>query len=253
MIGTKLHIAQAVAKGDEPLLDRMLEAPKYVMSAEVVQMLLRDDVQRAVMSVLEAGIGRLPYSPVTIEFETEAVRYFTLLSETDVENEIAVEIAWLKVTPEAERVCVVVHTTIVRLETNGFEVRVAGKDELVAYVAGGACCFAILMLNTRGIEKRVIETDKLNRARAKCGDGRPLVPRHTVVHIGTIYDKSGRAHSVTGTGRHMPVHLRSGFTRRQHYGKGNEETKLVFIAPCLVNYREDSGAKPRLPDKVVAI
>jgi hypothetical protein len=51
----------------------------------------------------------------------------------------------------------------------------------------------------------------------------------------------------------MPVHLRSGYVRGQWFGKGREDYKQIFIPPCIVNYREEDGAKPRLPQKEVRL
>jgi len=260
MIGTKLHIAREVTKGEEAIIDRMLAAPKYVISPEVCDMIGREDVRRAVMSVLEARIARLPYDPCLIEFAMtdhengkSGPRYFVLLSETKTEHTIAAEICWLKEDNEKQEMIVVDKPINVLLQEKGFQIEYDTLEDPAPWAATAGCCFALLMLNTRGIEKRVIETDKINRARARHRDGREPIPRHTIVHIGTIYDRQGKAHAATGTGRHMPVHLRSGFVRRQHFGKGNEEIKTVYIPPCIVNYREESGEKPKIPDKVVAV
>lgn len=125
------------------------------------------------------------------------------------------------------------------------------KEQLGIDVAE-AMSIAFLMLNTKGIDKVHVDTGKFNKARLKHGKV-PLRP-YSVLRIGTIYDRQGNAHSVTGSGRHMPVHWRCGHVRQQRYGKGLTESRQIFIPPCLVNYDPAlSPDKVPLPHKEVTL
>ena len=48
----------------------------------------------------------------------------------------------------------------------------------------------------------------------------------------------------------MPVHMRAGHVRRQHYGADNADTKLIFIPPVLVNFHP--GETPKPPKRIIA-
>jgi hypothetical protein len=104
--------------------------------------------------------------------------------------------------------------------------------------------------STRGIEKELIVPEPLNRKRRITG--KPEIPRHTVVRIGSVYDCEGRAHSV-GTGRQLPLHLRIGHARHQAHGPKHSERKWIFISPVIVNYRpDDEPGEVKMPKKVLA-
>lgn len=116
-------------------------------------------------------------------------------------------------------------------------------------IVAEAMGIAMLMLNTKGIEHARVDTSRLNKARARKGsrgNKTPIAP-YTVLRIGHVYDAYGKAHSVTGSGRHMPVHWRAGHVRNPLYGpakdasgnriaKEQRPSRPVFIPPCLVNF-----------------
>lgn len=128
--------------------------------------------------------------------------------------------------------------------------RLLSRDvDLDSAIAGEALSMATLLLNTRGIQKTVIEPSRLNKAREKKGQAK--IPTHTVIRIGHVYAKDGSSQVYDPTGRkHTRVHWRKGHTRTQRYGQGLTQAKLVFIEPCLVNYREGGDEKP-VPRAVV--
>jgi hypothetical protein len=76
--------------------------------------------------------------------------------------------------------------------------------------------------------------------------GKVAIPRHTVVRIGTVYSRDGNSVAQNGAAKLAP-HLRSAYARTQHFGPGNESTKIVFIPSCIVNYVEDAAV--RVPRK----
>lgn len=270
MIHTKMHVVEEILS--ETGTDRItainigggrleeakktmaliLKAPTYCIDRHVVELLLREDVERTILAIMQAGIARLPYNPMVVEFSPPTVepsgRYFIWLEEKG-EGMITSVSACLG---KGDSELVVMSDPLdIEILPEGMLARGLVKDDPMAWAALAGVSLALLMLNTKGIEKEVIRTDRLNKARAKAGDGRVPVPQYTIVRIGTIYDRSGKGHAVTATGRHMPVHLRAGHVRRQHFGKENEEVKTIFIPPCIVNFRDESGEKPKVPHKTI--
>jgi hypothetical protein len=103
--------------------------------------------------------------------------------------------------------------------------------------AARALFSALILTNTRGITKEIIETERLNRARAKTGKTGTPVPRHTLLRIAHAYVRSEG--SSTGGRRSPRVHLRRGHTKEMPVGKGRTGRKLVYIPPVLVNWDGD--------------
>lgn len=242
MIATRLHRLAEIGV-DDSLLALMQGAPKFVVAPDLMEILGRDDVQRSILAMVEADIARLPYPRLVVEFSVDpAVRRFVLLEESA--EGFTARLALLA----GDRLASVsVSSVLVRLSAAGFKVdRHADQKEGMA--AALAVTIALLMLNIRGVRKDVIEVERLNRQRLRTG--KPAVPGHTVVRIGTIYDRSGRA-AGEAPGRRMPVHLRAGHARMQVCGPERADRKLIFVPPVLVNYRPETDDVPRLPEKVL--
>ncbi len=238
-IHTQLHDLISVA-GEEPLVERMTSAPKYCISPEIVEIMTRGDVQRSIQALIEAQIAHLPYEEVLIEFSiVPEMRRFCLLEEAAGGFRMASALL-------QRRQNVVIYGTTPTIWLTDAGLRVEGhNDPAEAAEAVLAVSIALLMLNTRGIDKEHIEPIKLNRQRLK--SGKAAIPGHTLVHIGSIYDRDGNRTGATG--RHMPVHLRAGHTRWQAHGERMSERKLVFIQPVLVNYHP--GDEVKAPNRVV--
>jgi hypothetical protein len=110
------------------------------------------------------------------------------------------------------------------------------RDNL-AMVSVRALSIALLMLNNKSVTKEHVDTTPLNRARMK--NNKLPIPAYTVLKIGTIYDRHGRAVS-NPTGRHMPVHWRCAHVREQPYGPGRTKVRPILIAATLVNFQSDT-------------
>lgn len=247
MIATRLH--KLVEDGCvDPLLDDMLAAAKYCIADDLMEILPRADVQTSIAAMIEAGVARLPFSPLLLEFRLKPspMWHFVLLEEignvgTSIRaRQIYMGPDYSVVSPS--RVECSVHPGLIVVDK--------ASGELEAASVGIAVSIALLMLNIRGVDKQVIETGTLNRARAK--RNRPPIPRHTLLRIGTIYDWKGGAHRHgDSTGRRMPVHLRAGHCRNQACGEGFRDHKVVYIPPVLVNFRP--GDAIPVPTKLVTV
>jgi hypothetical protein len=240
MIATKLHQLAELVGPKEPVIVKMMAAPKYVISPEVMAIMTRTDVQRSIAAMIEAGIARLPYAPLLIEYSVDPnvpVRRFVLLDELANEGAFMARVAVLN----GRRFAALSDTHIVVEVIDGGLKVTQQRQAADGMAAALAVSIALLMLNIKGIDRETIRTDKLNKARLRGGE--LPIPRHDVLRIGTIYDRAGVAHAAGPGNRHMPVHLRAGFVRNQAYGPGLIDHRPVYIAPVLVNYRADEPVK----------
>lgn len=247
-IATKLHKALEMAPDDEDLA-AMTNAPHYVVDRKLIEMFGREDVNRSIAALIEAGICRLPYEQLVVEFEAEdGVRRFAHLREKP-DGSVSCTMAVLN----APALTVTSHPITVSIKSDpetAFVVSGGKSSELDKLAAAFATAVALLMLNTKGIEKELLQPVALNEAREK--RGMPAIPRHTVMRIGTVVDALGRERSFSES-RHMPLHLRAGHVRHQVCGKGRADRKLVYIPPTLVNFNPaEPDHKAPLPKRILS-
>jgi hypothetical protein len=114
----------------------------------------------------------------------------------------------------------------------------------VKFVSGGlstcqlaaeACSLSvstmIVLLETKGVEKEFISTEKINlTSRNQPVDG------YTIVRNYKSRDSYGRR---IDERKRVRLHLRRGHVRTQHWGRGNKYTKKIWIEPTLVGYEEE--------------
>lgn len=221
-IATKLHKAIEIAPDCDELQD-MAKLPLYCIDQRLMDLLSRSDIQSAIGEMVEHELAKLPYPEIVIEFDC-AFRHIVALKEANSGfKATAVTFAGHLAT---------VGTADVSLTRSGIDVS-KHASEADGLAVGLATAIGLLMSNVRGIEKEVIVPEALNKARVK--SGKPSIPRFSIVRIGTVYDREGKA--ITGEqARRMPVHMRAGHARNQFYGEGRSERRLIYIAPTLVNF-----------------
>lgn len=94
----------------------------------------------------------------------------------------------------------------------------------------------LLQLNTQGLVRKVEPApEKLNKQRAI--KQKPLLTDTIYIQPKYYYDKEGNEHDFNPA-KPITLHWRRGHLRGVRYGKGKELLKMMFIKPCLVNYRE---------------
>lgn len=244
-IATRLHQALDMAPDDEALR-AMTEAPHYVVDSRLIEMFFREDITKSIAALIEAGIFRLPFPELLVEFEVGGpVRRFIHIHERGDGFDCicaALNGPALTVTQKA-----------VRVDVSRDPMCFRADGEMSSELDRMACVFAVsvamLMLNTQGVEKEVLDATPLNKAREVRGQA--AIPRHTLLRIGTVVNAKGERVSF-GDCRHMPLHLRAGHVRHQAYGKGRNERKLIYIPPTLVNFRPEHASEPvALPMRVL--
>lgn len=243
-IATKLHKAQELVPDDE-FFAQCATLPHYVIDRSLREILSRGDVQASIAAMIEADIAHLPFERMLIEMETgqRGSHSFVILEEW--QDRFRGQMGTLHPHGAAESSP---NKFILTLEAKGSGIMVTtpfgaeGEHESWLRITGLALTVALLMLNIQGVEKEKIVSRALNKARK--ASGKPSISDHTVVRIGHVYTREGKRVKYGSTGRVMPVHMRAGHTRRQHFGEGNQEVKIIYVPPVLVNFRPGKQAKP---------
>ena len=239
LIKTALHKFVEMTGGEEP---RFSGHPHYVIDQSLIDMMTRADVQSSISAMVEAEIARLPYPKMVVEFElTNDARRFVVLEEQG--GSLAACVATLY-----RNRMVTVSDSPIAVHVTASQIAVASGAGEDARAVGLATAMALLLLNTKGVSKDVIDPERLNRARI--AKGIPPVPKHTVLRIGTVYSRDGAEHTVGGGGtRTMAIHMRAGHTRSQPCGPGNLDRKIIYLPPVIVNYRPGDDVK--IPTRVI--
>ncbi len=223
------------------------KAAKYFVGDDVVNVITRGDAWSSIQALVRAGMLKLPFNPLMIEYSaTNKFRWFILLE--DLGDKFLAQAIFCHL--DTQQTYYSSRDATVTLDDQQFHIEGVRTDQDGNAIAC-AVCMALLFLNTKGIEKEVRTFDKFNKIRERKGQAK-ILP-YTTVRIGTVYGRDGKGTKVAdgSTGRTMPVHLRAAYTRAQHFGPNNSEVKQVFIESCIVNYRPESGATvPELTAKV---
>ena len=267
----------------EEMLGFMNNAARYFIAPELLTVMERPDCVESVMALHDAGIMRLPFPVVLVEFDLGPVRHFTLLWETSTERReqhpfFAVPISLYSYPDKGDYLLLTPFTIFVSepfRERDQVMVRYAGaaagyldadyleralqatrdrllEEETDAVTRG--LFSSLLLLNTRGVVKEVIDPgERLNRRRV--ARNRPMIPKHTIIRVGHVYDRSNQQHLFyDSSGRaKQRLHWRPGYTATRWTGPrtGPQVPKLVYVEPYLVNYDPIVGDRPPMPEREV--
>ena len=279
----KMILGGAVVNDVELLvtLGKSMTYPNFYLDHDLIDSIKMEDAWDCIKAMEKMGRMRLPFRHQIVEFDEfregdqKVTRVFILFEDTSDRPLFPGEkflhpfkcTMWrLKTETGRDRVCLSPQLTYILYETEGGKVltdsishmtnyiKVKGFDKETMDAIHGVSKWEvkrmaqilsvlILLLNTRGVKKDVIEpSSKLNKIRVK--SGKPSIPTQTVLRIGSYYDRGGSAHTVDADGngkdrKPVRVHWRKGHIRSQRYGAGLQKVKEVFIEPCLVNWSGD--------------
>lgn len=250
------------------------ETPKFVFDSSLLGLAREEEYHQSLIDMKEAGVLKLPYPAMLVEFDDNGVRYFAFLfSPEDIYNDgvepddVQGVMMYIHKDEHGEYLVVpyCINTSAVgtREKKDSYRLgalrprwlkKAATLDEMIGetYMKDGrnlttAWILTMLVMSTQGVQKEIITVDKLNKARSKSGKRHPI-PQHTYIRIGHVYQKDGS--SVTYDERKSPrPHWRRGHLRRQRCGKGRAEIKLTYINPMLIAYHE--GESVFAPDYTV--
>jgi len=272
--GTRMVDAAAATR---EVLSVLEGAAHYVVDDRVARLVSREGMERSFRAMVDAGVEGLPFDPILLEYQSPLLRgrSFVRLSSQPL---VPVQLASENHRPDLWAYPVVMSPApgmpdsyvVAMAQVDGpipvIWNREPGPAYIVYYAPGKsrldldlslevsmAMSLAMLMLNTRGVETEHVSMERLDRQRR--AQGRLPIGDYSVVRIGHIYDREGRAHSVGGSGRHMPVHWRAAHVRNMRFGpagprdarvdKETRPTRPSYIPPCLVNY--DPGEREPAP------
>lgn len=231
----------------DPSMQKMMKAPHFVIQKDALELMGRADISSTIQALHDAQLTRLPYPEILIEYSecaedgSDEFRHFVLLEELDGHKAFTPTWAFFDMTKRVGGMQKVpARISFAHEGKMAFEYSDYGMTKRLRDVIdhGAQCCryaadICFMLLNTRGIEKEVIECHALNKQRV--AKGRTRIPTHRYVHIAKVYRRDG-THEAYQTGTHKRMHLRKGHVRNQHYGPKNESVKIIYVEPVIVNF-----------------
>ncbi len=246
-------------------VDRM---PKYFIDRTLMDMLDAPGVSKSMEAMMKAQVMKLPFPACMVEFDKvrddQLVREFVILREREVAPFFDGEEIWhpwyamiARIKPGQESVILSPFVYYLAYVPDAGEqkkfgihwyVKVApwlkGVSQMAepiirkdVHIADTALSALILLLNTQGVHREVVECQKLNGIRKK--RGQPSIPEVTRIKVGRVYKRDGTQETESeAVRRTVRVHWRSGHYRGVRYGKGRELIKQMYFPPKLVNFIE---------------
>jgi len=194
-------------------------------------------------SVLYASISKVTVEEAINEMRKPdaniaGVRYLNDSERAEALHEITGPQAWLRF----------LASPLVWLPHNAAGDRLIGQTyEKSAHSVGRALFAALLLMMTRGMEREVIEVERLNKQRIK--HNKMPIPSHTYIRIGHVYQSDGSSRQYDERKSPRP-HWRRGHIRNYRTKGGG--TRPRYIPPMLVAYHGDDIANELIvPDYVV--
>lgn len=272
----KIMLTVEDLEGVQDIIQAAQATPKFFLDRGLTELLDKDEVNRSLQDMHAAGLARLPFPELIVEWDhvradNTTQRYFCILTErSSVAKPLDGEDGWHPWIAFLMRLAVLGGETRAVMSPSAIYVRFdaeAGEEkefgfhyaarpapfwqsfpdvlpkymtdtiELEAHRIGDAIAAVVMLLHTKGVKKTVVSAPKLNKQRAK--KQLPAVPDVTTLSIGMVYDKdgAGRAYTPTSGGRKTArVHWRRGHNKGVWHGPGKTLHKLTYIEPCLVNY-----------------
>lgn len=265
MIHTKIHHLLEGLRTRAPemrdglatmLADAYAVSPHYVLSDELLDVMSDKEVMGTVRALMDAGVCRLPYKHCLVELNQTTTlgikgRAFVWFSEEPAENEWLTHMTFMY--PEGKVVCMDKGAKVKLLEPNVADTKWMQPEDIerlpdapfvfeiqptrhsLDYTIVASLGILLTITHTRGAVKEVVTAEHLKKLnKARISRGRQEVLPYTVFKIGHTYSSKGER-TAWAPGCKMKPHLRAGHTRRQRYGTGRNESKLIFIEPVLVN------------------
>ena len=260
------------------LVEHMEKMPYFVVSQRLADTMLEHakTFGRALLDLQKAALLRLPYKELILQMPDPDVlnaTAFVILRQCQPGEELDYEFGVLKMclvkgADGREFGAVLPHTAAFNVFENDkapekSDERLALKVSLAALEPDDeavgerhnrlvqgiratvfyALVFGALVWRTKGMEQLKVDApEKLNKARGK--RGKPLVRGYTLLRIGHVYGRDGKAVKVS-EGDPRPIHWRCGHFRNQRHGPGLKESHRVWIDPILVNFAgEGQGPRP---------
>lgn len=253
----------------EALVLEAEKLPMFFVNREVVDILDEKTVVPSITAMAECDCLRLPFPAMLLEYEGPPLadsgkcpRHFLIVLERDKTTKVPFHYDFcVELISFLDDTVFVSPSIFFATWHNDNEIEKAGvhfKAIVAPYMKPGsltseklseetfsldvpfiasALYISLLLMNTRGIVKELIEPTRLNKQRI--ARGAPTIPSHTVIRIGHVYAKSGQSEAFDHRRSPRP-HVRRGHTREVWLGPRKDPSarkrKLVYIEPMLVSY-----------------
>lgn len=280
--GAPIHYSEKSSQTLEKLntyFHLMTDQPRFVIDDDVMSLANSSECHRSILDMKRAGVFRLPYPNIVVEIRrsksTSIITMWEPKEKTSVihgNNQVDVyghvcrlhEVnagSVLIVAPSTSGILIsdcdgqpwaqlgAVRHDLLRVDDSDGDDLIAKTYDRDGSEVALALFAVMLLMATEGIEREVIDCDKLNKRRA--ATNRPTIPRHTYLYIKKVYRSSSGEQSDEYDPRRSPrPHWRRGHIRGVRYGAGREKIKQMYIKPRLVAYHGDAVVpdEPRTPD-----
>jgi hypothetical protein len=187
----------------------------------------------------------MPHVEMMVETKCGKLTLFTLFRE---EQNV---VHSLLIIYDGEHLEYIPQTMRITMSPDGVLTMGDAPSKIIGDRVGATYIIALVLSHTRGLAKEVVTSESMrqfNKARAK--KKRAPVLDHTVLRVGRVYCKSGKASKhVEGTAARRP-HLRKGHARKQKYGPNWSLERWIFVPAIFVNWSEGDDV-PAFKTKVV--
>lgn len=254
------HILVAISEADS--------MPKFVFDLSLMELITDKEFRLSLLDMKKAGVLKLPYKDIVVEFPASGKGsiYHRIVILSEASEIYANDVMGMSFTLNRDEhgdYLTVAGSVSGLTITEGVDkdawLRIEGhvakwvpskspvNDDLIKKTyekdssnVAIAWYLVALVMSTKGVQKDVINPEKLNKQRVK--SGKPSVPTHTYLRIGHVYQRDGS--SVKYDERKSPrPHWRRGHIRNVRHGAGRKETRPVWIEPMLVAFQGDEVLK----------
>lgn len=235
------------------------DLPKFVIDPELLKLSSKKEFQASMLDMQKAGVLHLPYQGMIVEAHRGDNHAIVILCErrpeADVKEVKQFHGQVIRICKDEDGEYLVVAALVYEIEVEDRDgepwvgitgVNINAKSPPDSYIQATfekdvaeiwwALSASLLLMSTQGVEKEVIETQKLNKHRTL--SNKPPIPRHTYIRIGRVYKRGDSDESEEYNPRHSPrPHWRRGHIRMVRYGVGWASVKQVFIPGKLVAFK----------------
>lgn len=232
------------------MLRAMLSMPRFVFTEDMIELTEKPEMIESALDMVHAGVFRTPYPNLVVEMPRIRVLdgYVNgLCALWEVEYNKIHALPWMMLKEDGREPDVVcsdmkmfstLSGTCEADSTYRNEIETRHKQDGVTImqfvaIANLAITLSVVVLQTLGLRREVVDEPRLSRARVARGKA-PITP-YTRISIGKVYRRDdGDESDEYVPGKSPRPHWRRGHTRRYHYGAGRAETRVRWIPARMV-------------------
>lgn len=269
------------------MIKQFSDLPKFVVESDLLELVMPAGFEHSLLDMKKAGLFRLPFPAMIVEFNFKGVYYVVMLrdqavgtpfpweAESGVVKSSDAEIMpfygiVFRVDADEDGQYVVLSPSVqgisledrdgspwIAISAQGLHIFPPSErlDKLVkqTWLKDGAAIYravatAMLVMHTEGVKREVVDCSKMNKKRV--ASNKIPIPRHIVLSIGKVYRSASSNVADAYNPRKSPrPHWRRGHLRNVRFGPNRASIKEVYINPKLVAYKEFPGSEPPKPSQ----